>query len=342
MSRPLQVIFFFSALFLPAPLPASSFEAGRIDAALDGFSRANGECAAVLLHARSGRIEYIYNRAAAVSRRYPPGSIAKGWSAAVLLDYGAQDGFSPAERIICEGKFFPPESAFFQPGEENLFNLIDDPQKGERYFKCSLAAGHGKTDLRKALIESCNVYFLTQASRMNGFYEKYISVWRLDDTLAPGSFSSAEPILRQGTPFLKTAAAIGEGGLVQVSPLKAAQCYAALFEDTPLLLPFEGSGTPSVRQELPVSLSARRFIRTALSRTVTEGTLKKLTAPAGIKILAGKTGTGTHYRKKYASHGWNVLWLETGGERYVLVTFVAKGSGPAEAAALSGILLNNL
>ena len=331
-------LFLAVCAFLSFPCEAA-VNGARADALLERFAREKGECAAVVLNARSGRIEYIYNRECAVSRRYPPGSIAKGWSAAVLLD---SPGFDPSRRVNCSGRFVPPQAASFRSDDENSFNLLRDSGNGELYFKCSTAKGHGPADLRKALVESCNVYFLTSAAQCDGFCEKLISTWHLDDPLVPGRDCPAQAYFAKGTPFLKIACAIGEGGLVQVSPLKAAQCYAALFENTPLLQPYEGDGVPSVRQDLAVSAQARQYIRTALSRTAEEGTLSKVAVPRGVRILAGKTGTATRCRKKFARHGWNVLWIEANGERYVVVSFVAKGSGPREAAALSSVILDGL
>ena len=329
---------FAAAVFFLCPCFAA-LNGPNADLLLDAFSRERGECAVVVLNARSGKIEYLYNRDGAVNRRYPPGSVAKGWSAAVLLD---GRGFDPDRKVTCDGRFIPPSSSAFCPGDESVFNLVSDTVSGENYFKCSVLKGHGLTDLRKALIKSCNVYFLTQAAQCPGFYEKLVTVWRLDDQLLPGTEPSPEVRLMRGSPFCETASAVGEGGLVLVSPLKTAQCYAALFENTPLLQPYEGTGSPSVRQDLSVSEEARLLVRSSLARTVTEGTLSKLSVPGGVRILAGKTGTATRRGKKYARHGWNVLWVEVGGERYVVVGFVLTGSGPKEAVELSSAVCKGL
>ena len=73
------------------------------------------------------------------------------------------------------------------------------------------------------------------------------------------------------------------------------------------------------------------------------GTLKEIIITnANIEMVAGKTGTGTHYKKKYATHGWNVIYFQYKFKKYILVSFVYKGSGSKEAMKLSKLVLNEL
>ena len=74
----------------------------------------------------------IQNRA--VSGQYPPGSTYKPFVAAAGLEEGLVD---PEEIVFCPGHF----------------------RLGRRTYRCWKRGGHGPVDLRKALIESCDVYF---------------------------------------------------------------------------------------------------------------------------------------------------------------------------------------
>ena len=65
---------------------------------------------------------------------YPPGSIVKMITAAVLMDH--QD-FDPHMEQVCDGAY----------------------QYGDRVFGCWNTQGHGKVDLTSAIAQSCDIYF---------------------------------------------------------------------------------------------------------------------------------------------------------------------------------------
>ena len=298
------------------------------------FESIHGECAAVLVESRDCRIVSIHNRKLAVERRFPPGSLMKPLSAAVLCD----DGLSPDRYFTCRGHFIPADG--FSLSDEKHFNLSHDPLTGKKSFTCSLYAGHGRAALRDALVRSCNVYFLNAAKGCPSFYEKLIASWVLNDPLLPG-LAAGKGEMKEMPSFQKLSSAIGEGPGVLTSPLKIAQVYSALFEGTPLMEPYS-DGTTRVRSEISFREETLTLIRSALAGTVKDGTLSSLRVPEGCRILGGKTGTSTDLRDKSVHHGWNALWLEKGGKRYLLVTFVVKGSGPKEAAALSSSILGGM
>jgi cell division protein FtsI/penicillin-binding protein 2 len=162
-------------------------------------------------------------------------------------------------------------------------------------------------------------------------------MWGLDRNPVNGQRYAGENL----TPFMQISAAIGEGGAIRISPMKTAQCYAALFAGTPLLVPSE-SGSARAMQELALSERTRRFLIGSLSRAVTDGTLKNINPGRRVRLIGGKTGTATQYRKKYAHHGWNALLFEYNGARFCLVSFVTSGSGAKEAAALSEAIFGAL
>ncbi len=65
---------------------------------------------------------------------YPPGSIVKMITEAVLLDH---PDFDPYSQQLCEGAF----------------------QYGDRVFGCWNTVGHGKLNLTSAIMQSCDIYF---------------------------------------------------------------------------------------------------------------------------------------------------------------------------------------
>ncbi|HEY1406965.1 MAG TPA: penicillin-binding transpeptidase domain-containing protein [Spirochaetota bacterium] len=324
-----------AALFiLFSMIPVFAFDHLSLDAVSSEFEVKHGQCAAVLLEMTRARIEYVYNRSCAIDQRFPPGSIAKVFTSVVLLEHANEWGFSPVRPYQCTGVFVPSKEYSFTGWDESSFNLVGEGER--RAFKCSVHDGHGKVNLSFALSHSCNAYFLTQGSISPAFFDDLISFWKLDEDPVTGRKYSSDTL----TPFQRIASAIGEGGAIRVSPLKVAQCFSALYEGTPLLIPSDdGSG----RSSAPCVMSEqnRRFIVSTLSRTMLDGTLKKFSGN-GTTILGGKTGTGTHYRKRYAHHGWVALIIESHGARYCLVTFVMNGSGSKEAAQYAESLLGAL
>jgi cell division protein FtsI/penicillin-binding protein 2 len=331
---------FFQAVYISLACISSVYPddvAGekRMHAAAAEFEKNYGACAAVLLEA-DGRIVFLFNRELAVHKRFPPGSLMKPLSAAVLCENAP--GFSPACSHTCRGHFLFKDG--FSSSDERFFNLSADSVTGEKSFPCSKIAGHGTVSLRDALVHSCNVYFLTAARTDPRFYENLVSIWKLNDPLIPGQPYS-EDVAKPVSPFQRLSAALGEGPGVIVSPLKIAQNYAALLEGTPMMEPYE-TGEARVRADLPLKKETLQLIRSALSGTVKDGTLSRLVIPSGCRVLAGKTGTSTVIRDKSLHHGWNALWIEKGSKRYILVSFVLKGRGSKEAAELSSVVLKAL
>ncbi|MFO8156508.1 MAG: penicillin-binding protein 2 [Pseudomonadota bacterium] len=84
----------------------------------------------------------LFNRA--ISGRYPPGSITKPIIALAGLEQGH---FRPDETIQCKG--------YYEPEFED-----------QRVYRDWKRSGHGPTDMRKAVAESCDVYFYELSYRM--------------------------------------------------------------------------------------------------------------------------------------------------------------------------------
>lgn len=325
---------------------ASEFPEERLDAVIEDFKASRGRCAAVLLESRSARIAYLAGTEYSITRRFSPGSLVKPLAAAVLLEHSRDLGFFPDEAVLCGGRFLPPASAAFTDIDERIFNLPVDEKTKSRCFPCSLKKGHGRIALSEAIMRSCNVYFLTQASRNPTlFHTLLMEFWHLDEPSGALLGDLREPPRRSSaelSAFQAAASAIGEGPAVRVSLLRMAQAYAALFEGTPQLRPYRDS-TEGAAAQYPLSIrpAHRKLILTSLSRALYEGTLKGLAVKnRRVRLLGGKTGSGTREGGRYATHGWNILYFEYRGTRYVLGVFVERGRGAVEAAELSVRLLD--
>ena len=337
---------FIFLILLCIPCSGYALDKVRLDRVMEGYKTENGPCTAIILDATTGHIEYVYNREMAFGRCYPPGSIAKTWTALVLLTYPDEFAFNPAACIECPGGYYPGNKTAIIQGDRLIFNLVPD---GGIHFPCSARAGHGQVDLRSALVLSCNTYFLTVASHdPEMIYRKLISFWHLDERtgLISRDVQEAYPLIsRPSSGFQYMAATIGEGGTIQVTPLKVAQTYGAVFEGQ-LLRPFSDNAdgiNPAMQYPLPLSRSSLAVIRSALGTNIESGTLKGLNNDGNrVRILAGKTGTASHYRKKFKNHGWTVLHLSTGNRRYVMTVFVLNGTGPKHGKKLAGELCNAL
>jgi cell division protein FtsI/penicillin-binding protein 2 len=247
----------------------------------------------------------------------------------------------------CRGHFLIPPSWPVGADEQGTFNIID--VNGHQALRCSVREGHGPHGLDGALSRSCNVWFLHQAaSDPARSFALLVRRFALDRPAGarlrqylpePAQTVAARPGLLQ-----MAAACVGEGGAIRLSPLKVAQVFGAIWSGTPLLAPTDADALPAAAAPLELDNAARNRVRSVMTRVVAEGTLAPLGRQRfnGLRLLGGKTGTATHYRKRYATHGWNVIVYEHGNETLVLTVFVHDGSGPREAAAVSAVLLREL
>ena len=342
------IIISFFLIYILFPNQIISFQSKIIDIAIKKFEQKKSKSSVLIINAKTAKIEYVYNREFAFNGKFPPGSILKLWSAVIFLENPNLFNFDFHREIYCKGKFFPKGKLKFKEIDDKTFNLPIDKKTKKRYFKCALRDGHGEVNLINALIYSCNVYFLTYASRKpEKFYNLLINKWHLNESTGnrlkafeDENFSFSR---RPGSSFMSVAASIGEGGVIMVSLLKVAQTYAAFFENTPLLSPYEGDQKIKSRFPLEISYSHRDLISETLGQVFINGTLKDISIKnEKVQILAAKTGTGTHYKKRYTTHGWNVIYFCIRNKNYIMVTFVYKGSGMKEAGKLSEIVLNQL
>lgn len=320
-----------------------------LDSKIQNFEKENSDLrsSVLILEADSGIVRYVFRPEMAIEKKFGPGSLLKTFSALVLLKYKNEMAFSPSEKIHCEGRFYPEDKIAITKSDLSRFHLPRD-QNGKKYLRCSLREGHGRVDLEQALIQSCNVYFLKNASKNpEFFYSKLRSEFDLTNStrsrLTPyrettGNFEEFPTNLR------RVSASIGEGGFL-LSPLKVSQLYASIWTLGPRLSPsWEDSGNRIKVSDNPFTSRDIHLILSALGSVPKIGTLKELKSfnNSAIEIVGAKTGTGTIYSKRYETHGWIILYFKLKRKNYLLTAFVEKGSGSKQAQSLVLRILNEI
>ena len=186
---------------------------------------------------------------------------------------------------------------------------------------------HGRVDLRRGLVVSCNAYFAQLAM--------HIGAGPIADTSRTAGITAASnPVienLRRTLPF----AGYGQGEVV-ASPMRMARAVAAIagngsIRDTPLTKTSDKGGdtTPWLKA------SDAALLRGAMREAVVGGTGRAL---AGHAVpIAGKTGTAEVQDKP--SHSWFVGFAPSGseGRRIAFAVIVEHaGYGGRAAASLAG------
>lgn len=227
-----------------------------------------------------------------------------------LENRAIRGGYPPAStfKIILiaaalEEKIITPQTTFFCPGFY---------QVGNRIFKCWKEEGHGRLNLKEALIHSCDVYFYQLGLKIG--VDKIIHYARLFGLGKPTGIDL--PSEKAG--FLPTAEwkkeAYGENwfpgdtanlsigqGFILVTPIQMLNLISAVANGGNLLQPHlvkkitnsEGEvvfqSHPERIRKIPLSSSTLKFLRDALAQVVTKGTGWR--AKNEVVSIAGKTGT---------------------------------------------------
>jgi penicillin-binding protein 2 len=280
---------------------------------------------------------------------YPPGSIFKHVVAGAGLHYGMID---PDETVFC-------------PGFVKL---------GRRVFRCWKRGGHGKVDMNRALVESCDVYFyklgkkltvdrMSDFARAVGFGEK--TGIRLPHEKA-GNIPTREWKLKrfgeswQGGDNLNMA--IGQG-FTLVTPLQVVRFFAGLANGGKLLKPLLLKDEKTVVQaDIPLRPDQVELLHQALIDTVQtpHGTCRRIRTK-GV-VVGGKTGTAQVVRLtdelkelkddeipyKFRDHAWMAAIAEKDGRRFAIACLVehglhgGSGAGPIVKAVIDYLFLNKV
>lgn len=254
---------------------------------------------------------------------YPPGSIFKVILATAALEEGNWD---PDKKINCSGSF----------------------KFGDRVFKCWNQKGHGAVDLKRAIIESCDVYFYNLGLFLGlNKIEKWAKVFEIEKKSnidlffeKPGFIPSEKwSISIRKVPWYAgetVSLSIGQGPVL-VTPLKIAQIYGVFASGGKLISPHMVSTKKFEYKNLNISHNTLKFIKEALVDVVAKpnGTAHKI---FGEPLIGGKTGTaqviseekGKHYIKE---HSWFVGFAPADDPKFVCAVIVENAGHGSEVAA---------
>jgi penicillin-binding protein 2 len=261
-----------------------------------------------------------------IQSTYPPGSVFK-------LVMGACGLYHHTVR---------PKDTVYCPGSYRL---------GNRVFRCWKRRGHGTVDLKRALIESCDVYFYKLGeelgiAKISAFAKECgfgsatgIALPHEKNGLIPDSTWKWK---RYGRPWQKGETlnvSIGQGSVL-VTPLQVAVYLGALVNGGRLVRPSLLKEEPVLStQSLPFDDSIAELIRETMIETVNDphGTARRLRMK-GCRI-GGKTGTAqvVNLQEKYEKketheipyrmrdHAWMASFGIQRDKKYVVVAMVEHG-----------------
>ncbi len=272
---------------------------------------------------------------------YPPGSVFKLVMAGCGL---SNDMLNPAETVHC-------------PGYVAL---------GKHIFRCWRSGGHGTVNLKRALVESCDVYFYRLGMRLGvdriskfamacGFGKPTgIDLPHEKGGLIPTREWKEKTFGERWQKGEDLNLAIGQGYTL-VTPLQMARFISALINGGRLLKPqLLSDAAPLVQGLIPLDPQDRDIIKSAMVHTVADpgGTCWRARTP-GVTVGA-KTGTAQVARLtdelkalpddkipyKLRDHAWMCGFAEAGGRSYAIAVMVEHGLHGSSGAGpvLKGII----
>lgn len=317
----------FSLLF--AAFAAFSGPNGKCAA----FEEINGKCAVLITECTTYKAVYSYNDEWVYSKRFPPGSIMKPFSAAVFLSH--KNLFLKTPTVNCSGRFNFRNSGSSLSQE----NAVKTDSAGN-YTPCSLRNGHGITDLSNALSESCNVFFMTKAAE-----DPYFFFGMLNEKFLINTSAKDDPDYSKIRPYSSISreslilSAVGEDGYLLFSPEKISRMYISLFYPGPMRK-ITPDGQGEIIGEIFLNPADAAIIRNAMSDAVSSGTLKNIKSPQEIEILSGKTGSPSRIDNPLKTHAWAAVFFRKNGKDYLITVFTENGHGGREAANLVSEILS--
>jgi penicillin-binding protein 2 len=277
----------------------------------------------------------LYNRA--IQGTYPAGSTFKVVAAIAAL----------------ERKVIDPKATFYCRGGLRL---------GRREFKCWKSSGHGRMDLNKAIINSCNVYFYNLIQRMDiDVWADYAKKFKFGKCTGIDLYGESQGVipdrafldrkygLRGWTEGNKLNLVIGQGDLI-VTPIQMLRLIASIGTRGKLPTPHVGlkyfdrskNHFFPLNQTHPDSISDIHeatwdMIQSALYDVVNSSNGTGRAARTKGLDIYGKTGTAQNPHGE--DHSWFIGFLKSEGRTMALTVLVEHGgSGGGEAAKISGNL----
>lgn len=268
--------------------------------------------------------------------QYPPGSVFKIITAIAALEDGV---IKPSFRVNCGGSY-----------------AVES-----KVFRCWKKEGHGTVDLRKAIIESCDVYFyelgrrvgidrIAEYARRLGL-DSYTGVKLVSEKKGIIPDTSWKMRVRKEPWYLgETAiASIGQG-YVSVTPAQLVRMISAIANGGELLplqiLKNEGFGgngpDNNFTNNTGISKETIDFIRDALRGVIEDDRGTGVRARINGVSVAGKTGTAQvvskiidseRLPKRLRDHAWFVSFAPVENPEIAIAVLVEHGGHGGSAAA---------
>ncbi len=281
----------------------------------------------------------LQNRA--IQGQYPPGSVYKIVTALAAL----------------EEKAITPETVFSCAGALPF---------GNREYHCWKKEGHGRVDLRRAIVESCDVYFYQVGLRLGvDRIAKYAFALGLGKPTGfplgqekPGLIPTSSWKLKRFRIPWQTgetlSTAIGQGFNL-VTPLQVACSLSALFNGgryfQPRIVQLVRSPDGEVIQEVPPAFVKNLNMAAENVQFIREALWGVVNAPGGTGArarvqgfdVAGKTGTSQVIQRRegksdpsapeFQDHAWFACFAPASHPEVTVVAFVEHGGGGGAVAA---------
>jgi penicillin-binding protein 2 len=262
-----------------------------------------------------------------IASYYAPGSTFKVVMAVAGLETGT---ITPTDRVWCNG---------------------GDTFYGRRRL-CWKRGGHGWVSMRRALAESCNVYFYHLGKKLGvDEIHKHGAMFGLgrptgidvpgeEGGILPSRAWKLQAQREQWYPGDTISVAIGQG-LLAVTPIQMATMMSGVATGgLPVPHLMAGNGEPPVK--LPLDSETFTIVRQALDQAVRQGTGRAATL--GAFSVAGKTGTAQVYKhsagvdsndlpKAERDHAWFVGYAPVAAPRIAFAVVVEHGGHGGSAAA---------
>lgn len=243
-----------------------------------------------------------------------------------LLAYNVGSAFKPCVAI-----------AAAKAGKSNyIYTCTGSCKIIDRYFKCHKQTGHGLTDLKYGLANSCNTFFYNLAAEIGGkgVYDtastlRFGSNLKICDGIytAKGSIPALESL--SNSAYLANFS-IGQGELL-ASPVAMLNLYSAITGKGKYYIPSVVEGTLSDGKFTEYNIGnptkvmteeTADTIKNHLISVITEGT-GKTAAPKTVSA-AGKTATaqtGKYVNGKEVCQGWFCGFFPAEEPKYIVIVF---------------------
>ncbi len=263
-----------------------------------------------------------------VQSAYSPGSVYKIVSAAAGL----------GERLI------DPNKTVYCAGSMVVYG---------RRTRCWYRPGHGRTNLRSALRDSCDVYFYDLAQRLDidilAGYSRKFGLGQATGVGLPSERSGLVPSrawkrAERNEPWYPgetVSVSIGQGPIL-ATPIQMARLLAVVATEGQLVKPRLVQSRPKESESTDLDRGHLRLIAEGLAEVVADGTGKS--AKSEIVAIAGKTATVQVVEQvtwtknedlpvELRDHSWFASYAPVEDPELVVVVFVEHGGAGSQSAA---------